>query len=85
MLLHELAQHLVLALDLGLQGGDALGVGVGLGAARGALKSGRGVLEERLLPTVELRGLDAQLLAQVGDRSLLDQMAPQRLGPCPRT
>jgi len=49
MLFHEFPQHLVLALEFGFQEGDALGVGVGLGAAR-PLEGGRSVLEQRLLP-----------------------------------
>ena len=58
MLFHELSENLVLAPELGFQHGDPLPLGVGPGAA-GPLETRRSVLEQGLLPAVELRGLDA--------------------------
>ena len=75
VLFHELSENLVLAPELGFQHGDPLPLGVGPGAA-GPLETRRSVLEQGLLPAVELRGLDAQILTQVGDGNLLEQVAP---------
>ncbi|HZI76931.1 MAG TPA: hypothetical protein VFD73_23435 [Gemmatimonadales bacterium] len=55
MLLHQLGEDLVLALELGLQVGDllVLGVGGGLAALVVGGEGGGAVLEELLLPVVE--------------------------------
>jgi len=73
---HQLGQDLVLALDLLLQVLDPFLFGLMVGAR--LRLEGRGpVLEELLLPAVENRRLQPQLVTQLGDRLLLQQMAPQ--------
>jgi len=67
-----MGQHLVLRWILASSAAMRWASASALGRPR-PLEGGRGVLEERLLPAVELRRLDAQLLAQVGDGGLLDQ------------
>ncbi len=76
MLRHQLSQHLVLRLDLLFQILDALLLGLRVGTGFG-LEGGPSVLEELLLPPVEDRGLKAQFIAELGDRLLVQQMAPQ--------
>src|SRR5215472_12671787 len=76
MLGHQLRQNLVLGLDLLLQVGDPLLVG-GVVRSRPLLEGGRAVLEELLLPAVEDRGLQAEFIAQLRDRFLLQQMPPK--------
>src|ERR1700690_1408828 len=76
MLRHQLRQDLILGLDLLFQILDALLLGLLVGAALG-LEGGPSVLEELLLPPVEDRWLQAQFIAELGDRLLVQQMAPQ--------
>ena len=76
MLRHQLRQDLVLALDLLFQEGDALLLGLMIGAALG-LEGGGPVLEEFLLPPLEYRRLQTQLVTELRDRFLLQQMPPQ--------
>jgi hypothetical protein len=76
MLGHQLRQNLVLSLDLLLQVSDPLLVG-GVVRSRLLLEGGRAVLEELLLPVVEDRGLESQLIAELRDWLLLQQMPPQ--------
>ena len=73
MLLHQLGEDLVLAGQLFLQGRHlALQMGGWLFAA--ALKDEAAPLEKLLLPAVKLAGLDAVLIAQVGDGLFVHQM-----------
>jgi hypothetical protein len=58
---HQLGQHLVFGLDLLLQELDPLLFGL-VGRAALSLESGRPVLEELFLPTVEHRGLQPQFI-----------------------
>ena len=76
MLRHQLGQDLVLSLDFLLQILDTLLLGLLIGAGF-SLKGRRPVLEELFLPAVEVRWLEAQLIAELGDRILAQQMAPQ--------
>jgi hypothetical protein len=76
MFLHEFGDHFVLALELGLQGGDPLVLGVGA-AAVGTLEDGGAVLEELLLPGVEEGGLEVVLVADVGDGHPVDEVASE--------
>jgi hypothetical protein len=76
MLLHEFGDDFVLALELGLQGGDPLALGVG-GAAVGAFEGGGAVLEELLLPGVEEGGLEMVLVAEIGDGHPVDEVASE--------
>src|SRR5215472_4154258 len=76
MLGHQLSQNLVLGLDLLLQVGDPLLVG-GVVRPRFLLEGGRSVLEELFLPAVEDRGLQAEFIAELRDRLVLQQMPPQ--------
>ena len=70
MLGHQLSQNLVLRLDLLLQVGDPLLVG-GVVRSRLLLEGGRAVLEELLLPAIEDRGLQAEFIAELRDRLVL--------------
>src|SRR5262245_43129343 len=76
MLLHEFGKDLVLASQLGLQFGDllVLGGGVGLAAFVVGGEGGRSVLEEELLPGVEEGDADAVFFAEIGDRDLVEEM-----------
>ena len=73
MLRHQLGQNLVLGLDLLLQIGDPLLLGGVVGWPL-LLEGSRPVLEELLLPPVEYRGLQPQLVAQLRNRHLLNKM-----------
>src|SRR5438552_15784102 len=75
MLSHQLRQNLVLCLDLLLQVGDPLLLG-GMVRPCFLLEGGRPVLEELLLPAVEDRGLQAEFIAELRDRLILQQMPP---------
>ena len=76
MLLHELGNDLILALNLVSQSGNGPLL-VFLGRRPNLLKGGSSVLEELLLPVVEHRGLDVVLVAKIGHRNSLEQMAAQ--------
>jgi hypothetical protein len=76
MLRHQLRQDLVLGLDLLFQILDALLLGLRIGPGL-ILEGRRSVLEELLLPPVEDRWLQAQFLAELGDRFLVQQMPSQ--------
>jgi hypothetical protein len=76
VLLQEFREDLVLALELLLEGGDLaiLGVVLGFAAMAGILEGGGAVLEELLLPEVEEVHGQVVLLADVGDRLLLQEV-----------
>src|SRR4051794_28911331 len=76
MLLHELRDDLVLALELGLKCGDDAEV-FSAGRRVLSLKGGGAVLEEDLLPGVEERGRELVLVAEVRDGHPIDQMPPE--------
>jgi hypothetical protein len=67
VLLQQLREHLVLALELLLEEGD-LAILVVSGAPVSGLHRGGPVLEEVLLPSIEHRATDAVFVTQVGDR-----------------
>jgi len=74
--LHKLGHDLVLACELGLELLDLLVLGVLNGLALAAVvEGGVTVLEELLEPAVELVGIEAELIAQVGDGDLVEEMA----------
>lgn len=73
---HQLGQNLVLALNLLLQVIDPFLFGLMVGARLG-LEGRRPILEELLLSTVENRRLQPQFVTELGDRLVLQQMAPQ--------
>ena len=77
MLLHQLRQDFVLALELVLQGGDRAVLGVVRRRAppTGVREGGGAVLEELLLPAVEEGRVEAELVAQVRDGGLLQEVA----------
>src|SRR3974390_2854290 len=76
MSLHEFGEDFVLALQLLFQQGDPP-VLVVAGAAGAVLECGSGVLEELLLPTVEHRGVNAVLVAQIRNRGVFEEMEPK--------
>ena len=76
MFLHEFGEDFVLALQLLFQEGDPP-VLVVAGAAGAVLECGSGVLEELLLPTVEHRGVNAVLVAQIRHRGVFEEMEPK--------
>src|SRR5271166_1240061 len=76
MFLHEFGEDFVLALQLLFQQGDPP-VLVVAGAAGAVLECGSGVLEELLLPTVEHRGVNAVLVAQIRHRGVFEEMEPK--------
>src|SRR5271166_3157179 len=76
MFLHEFGEDFVLALQLLFQQGDPP-VLVVAGAAGAVLECGSGVLEELLLPTVEHRGVNAVLVAQIRHRGVFEEMKPK--------
>src|SRR5208337_3205472 len=73
MLLHELGQHVVFASQLFLQGPN-LALQGGGGSFSAALKDQAAPLEKLLLPAIKLAGLDAVLVAQVGDGLFVHQV-----------
>ena len=76
MFLHQFSDDLVLALELVAQRGDGpLEVALRRGVL--ALEGGRSVLEELLLLEVEQGGGELMLVAEVRDRDVVDQMAPE--------
>src|SRR5918999_1542503 len=76
MLLHQLGEDLVLALELFLEGGDlaVLGVFLGLATFAGLGEGSGAVLEELLLPEVEEGDGEVVLLADVRNRLLLQEV-----------
>ena len=80
MLLHQLGEDLVLALELVPEGGDLdiLGVLTGLAALAGVIEGGGAVLEELLLPEVEEGDGEVVLLADVGDGLLLQEVEAEQ-------
>src|SRR5262249_24821819 len=70
---------LVLAEELGLQGGDllVLGVAVGLAALVVGGEGGLAVLEEQFLPVVEEVNGDTVLFAEIRDRDFVEEVLPQ--------
>src|SRR6516225_7645087 len=76
MFLHKFREDFVLALELLLQGGDPLVLGVG-GASGAGLEGGGAVLEELLRPAVEHRGVDAVLVTQIRDGDVFQEMESQ--------
>ena len=80
MLLHQLREDLVLALELVLEGGDGavLGVLTGLAALAGVVEGSGAVLEERLGPAGEEGDGEVVLLAEVGDGLLLQEVESEQ-------
>src|SRR6478672_124993 len=80
MLLQQLGEDFVLALELVLEGGDllVLGVLVGLAAFAGVSEGSGAVLEELLLPEVEEVHGEVVLLADIGDRLLLQEVEAEQ-------
>jgi len=76
MLLHQLGQHLILALELLLQVLDPLLLRLVVDPHL-ALEGRRAVLKKLLLPAVEDGRLQPQLVAELRDRLLFQQMAIQ--------
>ncbi len=75
MRLHDLGQHLVLAGQLGFKLFDPLVLAVhdGLGLAA-VVERGITVLEELFQPSIKLRGVELQFIAQIGDGHLVEQV-----------
>ncbi|MBX3426903.1 MAG: hypothetical protein KF688_14585 [Pirellulales bacterium] len=81
VLLHQLGDHLVLVGQLGPQLLDlAVFELFGLAIPRGLLERLVGLIEHLLDPSVNLAGLDAKFIGQVGDRLLPAQMTTHRRG-----
>src|SRR4051794_16480069 len=76
MFFHQFSDDFVLALELVAEGGDGADV-LGLGRGVLALEGGGSVLEELLLPEVEQRGRELELIAEIGDGDVVDQMTPE--------
>src|SRR5215831_18785856 len=74
MLLHQLGEDLVLALQLGLEIGDLLV----LAAFVVAGESSWAVLEEELLPGVEVGDSDAVFFTDVGDGDLVEEVLSEQ-------
>src|SRR5271154_6340899 len=75
MLFHELAEHGVLALELGFETLDLVVLGVLDGLALAAVGEGQmAVLEELLEPVVELVGVDVEFIAQIRNGDLVDEV-----------
>jgi hypothetical protein len=76
VLLHQLGENLVLALEFVFEGSDlaVLRVLRGLEAFAGIGEGGGTVLEELFLPEVEEVDVEAVLLTEVGDRLLLQEV-----------
>src|SRR6478736_5535715 len=80
MLLHQLGEDLVLAVELVLEGSDldVLGVRAGLAALAGVIEGSGAVLEELLLPEVEESDGKVVLLTDVGDGLLLQEVESEQ-------
>jgi hypothetical protein len=76
MLLHQLGQHLILPLELLLQVLDPLLPGLVVDPHL-TLEGRRAVFKKLLLPAVEDRRPQPQLVTELRDRLLFQQMAPQ--------
>ena len=83
MLLHQLGQHLVLLLELLFEGSDLaiFDFLAGLVAFAVLLEGSSPVLKELTLPAIEQVRRDVELVADVGNRLLLQEMAPEETGP----
>jgi hypothetical protein len=68
MLRHQFGQNLILRLDLLLQIRDSFLFGL-MVLPSSLLESGGSVLEELLLPAIEYRRLEPQLIIQIRDRT----------------
>jgi hypothetical protein len=80
VLLHQLGEDLVLALEFGLEIGDLLVLGVGSGLAAFVV-AGEGrlaILEKELLPGVEVVDGDTVFFAEVGNRDLVEEMLSEQ-------
>jgi hypothetical protein len=77
VLLHEFGENLVLDAEFLLKGGDllVLGLRAGIAAFAGCLEGGGAILEEGLPPVIEEGRLDAEFIAQIGDRGLFKEVA----------
>ena len=76
MSFHELGHDLVLACELALEGFDLLILGIFEGLGLTAVVEGEvGVFEELALPLIEESGVELELIAQVGNRGALKEMA----------
>ena len=76
MLFHELGEDGVLALELGFELLDLVVLGVLDGPGLASVVEGdMGVLEELLEPGVDLIGEEIELIAEVGNRDLVEEMA----------
>src|SRR5262249_38806913 len=86
-LLHQLGEDLVLALQLGLEIGDLLVLGVGsvLAAFVVAGESSWAVLEKELLPGVEVGDSKAVFFTDVGDGDLVEEVLSEQGDLLPRT
>jgi hypothetical protein len=80
MLLHQLGEDFVLALQFGLEIGDllVLGVIIGLAAFVVAGEGSLAILEEELLPGVEVSDGDAVFFADVRDRDLVEEVLSEQ-------
>src|SRR6185312_10401113 len=76
MFFHQLGNDFVLALELFPQRSDGPKVFVVRRSVL-AFECGSSVLEELLLPDVEQRGCELVLVAEVGDRDAVDEVAPK--------
>jgi hypothetical protein len=76
MFRHQFGQNLILRLNLLLQMGDSFLFGLMVGSTS-LLESRRSILEELLLPAVEHRRLEPQLVTQIRDRHSFHQMPSQ--------
>src|SRR4051794_21606410 len=79
MLLHDLGEGLMLAAELVLQVSDlaVLGIRNDLVGFDGLLEGSGAVLEELLLPAVELGSVNAVFVAQIGDRDFFQEVLAQ--------
>ena len=74
MLGHDLRDDLVLLSELGFEAVDFFQFLGTLGAGPPTFESCGSVLKEGLLPLVKERGMDLVLVADIGDRRVLDEM-----------
>ena len=76
MLLQQIGNDVILEMDFGLQGFDLLifDMVLLLASSRGLGEGGVGVFKELLLPLIDLRWLQTQLITKVRDRDFVDQL-----------